>query len=157
MFQQAEADGAVLLLDEADSLLRERAGAQRSWEVTQVNEMLTQMEAFNGIFVASTNLMDTLDAASLRRFDARIRLGYLGPAQAWCLFEALAGRLGIAAPDELRKALAGLAVLTPGDFAAEARRCRLDRPRDAGDLLARLRAVCEAKPGVGRRAIGFTA
>lgn len=157
MFQQAKSDGAVLLLDEADSLLRERTGAQRSWEVTLVNEMLTQMEAFSGVFVASTNLMDTLDAASLRRFDARIRLGYLRPMQAWSLFEALAGQIGIAVPTELRAAMAGMKVLTPGDFAAEAWRCRLDGPRDAGELLARLRAVCEAKPGVGRRAIGFTA
>ena len=46
-----------------DSLLRDRHGAQRSWELTQVNEMLTQMERFRGIFIAPTNLMDSLDAA----------------------------------------------------------------------------------------------
>ena len=92
MFREARADGAVLLLDEADSLLRDRQGAQRSWEVTQVNEMLTQMEEFRGIFIASTNLMNSLDAAAMRRFDACIRLGYLAPAQAWEMFARLAGR-----------------------------------------------------------------
>ena len=32
-----------------------------------VNEMLTQLESFDGVFIASTNLMDRLDAAVLRR------------------------------------------------------------------------------------------
>ena len=35
---------AFLILDEADFLLRDRAAARHSWEITQVNEMLTQME-----------------------------------------------------------------------------------------------------------------
>ena len=43
MFEEAEHDGALLLLDEADSVLRERARAHVSWEVTQVNEILTQL------------------------------------------------------------------------------------------------------------------
>jgi transitional endoplasmic reticulum ATPase len=34
----------MLVIDEADSLLSDRRGAVRSWEVTQVNEMLTWME-----------------------------------------------------------------------------------------------------------------
>ncbi|RYG99303.1 MAG: AAA family ATPase, partial [Alphaproteobacteria bacterium] len=76
-FREAKQDGALLLIDEVDSFLRNRKDAQRSWEVTQVNEMLTQMEAFPGIFIASTNLMDGLDTAALRRFDLKIRLGYL--------------------------------------------------------------------------------
>lgn len=57
--------------------MRDRTGARRSWEVSQVNELLTQMEAFEGIFVASTNLIDTLHAASLRRFDFDVKFGYL--------------------------------------------------------------------------------
>ncbi|MEO5344259.1 MAG: AAA family ATPase, partial [Gammaproteobacteria bacterium SHHR-1] len=72
MFREAEADDAILLLDEADSFLRDRTGAHASWEVTQVNELLTRMEAFDGIFIASTNLRDNLDAASMRRFDLKI-------------------------------------------------------------------------------------
>ncbi len=45
-FQDAASDGAVLLLDEVDSFLQDRSRATHSWEVTQINEMLTQMEAF---------------------------------------------------------------------------------------------------------------
>ena len=86
-FERAEADGAILLIDEVDSFLQERKGAEKSWEVTQVNEMLTQMESFGGLFIASTNLMDGLDAASLRRFDLKVRFDYLRPDQAWALLD----------------------------------------------------------------------
>ena len=157
MFDEARAERAVLLLDEADSLLRDRQGAQRSWEVTQVNEMLTQMESFRGIFIASTNLMDSLDAAAIRRFDARIRLGYLAPAQAWAMFGELAQGMGFAVDAIPERDVAALQVLAPGDFAQVARLCRLDRPADARELLARLRQACEAKREPVRRPIGFAA
>lgn len=77
MFQDAANEGAVLLLDEADTFLQDRKGAQRSWEISAVNEMLTQMESFEGIFIASTNLMSSLDEAALRRFDLKMRFDYL--------------------------------------------------------------------------------
>jgi hypothetical protein len=34
-FRQAEREGALLLIDEVDSFLRERSGAEPSWEVTR--------------------------------------------------------------------------------------------------------------------------
>ena len=63
MFREAEAEKAVLLLDEADSFLQDRRGAQRTYEVTEVNEMLQGMERFNGIFICTTNLLDRIDQA----------------------------------------------------------------------------------------------
>src|SRR5690606_22942609 len=73
MFAEAEAEKAVLLLDEADSFLQDRRGAHRTYEVTEVNEMLQGMERFNGIFVCTTNLLESLDQAALRRFTFKIR------------------------------------------------------------------------------------
>ena len=81
MFREAQEDGALLLLDEADSFLQDRRGAHRSWEITQVNELLTQMECFRGLFLCATNFMDSLDAAVLRRFSFKIRFDYLTRAQ----------------------------------------------------------------------------
>jgi len=155
MFSEARAEGAVLLLDEADSLLRDRQGAQRSWEVTQVNEMLTQMEEFRGIFIASTNLMDSLDAAAMRRFDARIRLGYLGAEQAWEMFVGLAQGLKLLSTGDARKALNRQVNLTPGDFASVERHCRLDPVKDDLELVGRLRQACEGKREPVQRSIGF--
>lgn len=48
--EAAQRDGAVLLIGEVDSFLRDRHGA-RAWEVTQVNEMLTQMERHQGFLL----------------------------------------------------------------------------------------------------------
>ena len=93
MFREAENEKAVLLLDEADSFLQDRRGAQRTYEVTEVNEMLQGMERFNGIFVCTTNLMDRIDQAALRRFTFKIRFKPLTAVQREKMFvtEALAG------------------------------------------------------------------
>jgi transitional endoplasmic reticulum ATPase len=71
-FAEAEADGAVLCIDEADSFFKNRESARSSWEVSFTNELLTQMESFSGIFVCSTNLIDILDPAVMRRFAWKI-------------------------------------------------------------------------------------
>ena len=154
-FREAEADGAVLLLDEVDSFLQDRTRAQRSWEVTAVNEMLTQMEAFSGVFIASTNLMDGLDQAALRRFDLKVKFGYLSPAQAWDLFEVHCESLGLVAPDESTRAAVGrLTALTPGDFAAVARQHRFHPVGSVSALIAALEAECSIKKD-SRKAVGF--
>ena len=54
-FANAREQGSVLLFDEVDSLLLDRADAQRSWEVTQVNELLTWMDSHPYPFIAATN------------------------------------------------------------------------------------------------------
>jgi SpoVK/Ycf46/Vps4 family AAA+-type ATPase len=155
MFQEAMAERAVLLLDEADSFLQDRKGAQRSWEISQVNELLTQMEDFEGIFIASTNLMDSLDGAALRRFDLKIRFDYLKADQAWAMFQDTARRLGLEPGPDAPTALRQLGLLTPGDFANVFRQARLRRIASAADLVDRLAAECAAKPEGRRNRIGF--
>lgn len=90
VFKQAQDDNAILLLDEADSFLQARSKAFRSWEITQVNEMLVRMEAFQGIFFCSTNLKETLDEASIRRFDLKIKFDFMTYEQRWNMFTNLA-------------------------------------------------------------------
>ncbi len=155
MFREARRDGALLLLDEADSFLQDRQGAQRSWEVTQVNEMLTQMESYQGIFIASTNMMDSIDAAALRRFDASVRFGYLGPAQVEVLFEELLKQLQLPLPANGIKGWQGLRTLTPGDFAAVRRGCGLNCPADAETVIERLVGLAQLKSGAVKAQIGF--
>ena len=114
-FEQAEAENAVLLIDEVDSFLQDRQGAQRSWEVSLVNEMLTQMESFGGVFIASTNLMGQLDPAVLRRFDLKVKLDALRPEQAAQLLLRHCQQQGLPepSPSELAR-LRSLNNLTPG-------------------------------------------
>jgi SpoVK/Ycf46/Vps4 family AAA+-type ATPase len=112
MFKDAEKAKAILFLDEADSLIRDRSGAARNWEVTQVNEMLTQMENFKGIFIAATNFEGELDTASRRRFTLKVKFGYLKPEGIEKMWKAFFPSLEM--PDAVRN----IRMLTPGDFNA---------------------------------------
>lgn len=154
-FREAEDDGALLLIDEVDSFLQDRRSAQRSWEVTQVNEMLTQMEGFAGVFIASTNLMEGLDPAALRRFDLKVKLDYLRAPQAWALLQRHCAQLGLLAPGDAEQArLARLQQLTPGDFAAVLRQSRFLPLTNAAALVAGLEGECGMKQD-SKKAIGF--
>lgn len=155
-FRDAETEKGVLLLDEVDSFLQDRRRANRNWEITEVNEMLTQMECFDGVFVASTNLMDGLDQAALRRFDLKVKFGYLKPDQAWQLFLRHAEALGLPVDETARDAVCRkLTVLTPGDFAAVARQSRFRPIKSASGMLALLEAECALKEDGRRQTIGF--
>jgi len=159
MFREAEAEKAVLLLDEADSFLQDRRQAQRTHEVTEVNEMLQGMERYNGIFICTTNLMDSLDPAALRRFTFKIRFQPLTREQRERMFvaEALAGDAG-ALTEALRARLAALEQLCPGDFAAVRRQMDiLAETLSPEAFVAQLEAEHRIKPEVReRRSIGFT-
>jgi len=158
MFSEAETEKAVLLLDEADSFLQDRRGAQRTYEMTEVNEMLQGMERFSGIFVCTTNLLESLDQAALRRFTFKIRFMPLTAAQREKMFvtEALAGD-DAALTEPLRERLARLTELCPGDFAAVKRQLEiLAAALTADEFLGQLEAEHRIKPEVREvRGMGF--
>ncbi|MDG4551418.1 MAG: AAA family ATPase [Candidatus Contendobacter sp.] len=148
MFDDARQRDTALVLDEADSFLRDRRGARQSWEVTQVNELLTQMEAFDGIFIATTNLMESLDAASLRRFPWKIRFDWLKPGQRWGLFAQEFVRLGgdLDEASLWKEHVQQLGRLTPGDVAAVVRQYELwDETPSAREFYRCLTAEVAAK------------
>ena len=158
MFEEATQEKAVLLLDEADSFLLDRRGAQRSYEVTEVNEMLQQMERHHGVFICTTNLLDRIDQAALRRFTFKIRFKPLTAEQRERMFvtEALGGNAALMTPDVRRK-LSKLEQLTPGDFAAVKRQCDiLATDFSVDEFLEQLEAEHRIKPEVReQRGMGF--
>ena len=158
MFKEAELEKAVLLLDEADSFLQDRRGAQRTYEVTEVNEMLQGMERYNGIFVCTTNLLESLDQAALRRFTFKIKFMPLTTVQREKMFvtEALSGDAARLTPEEQAR-LAKLTQLCPGDFAAVKRQVDiLAAEFSADDFLSQLEAEHRIKPEVrDSRGMGF--
>jgi SpoVK/Ycf46/Vps4 family AAA+-type ATPase len=79
VFEEAEREGAILFIDEADSFFYSRESAYRSWEISQTNEMLTQMENHKGILICCTNLLANLDCAAMRRFQWKIEFKPLLP------------------------------------------------------------------------------
>ena len=149
-FAEARDAGAFLVFDEADSLLADRRFAARSWEVSQVNEMLTWMESHPMPFACTTNFADHLDPATLRRFVFKVTLDYLASEQANAAFRAY---FGLEPPAQLQD----LAALTPGDFAVVRHKAEILGLLDEPEALARmLREECDAKP-VRPQLVGFRA
>lgn len=112
-FETAEEEKAILFFDEIDGLLQDRGMAQRSWEVTQVNELLHRMENFNGILIGATNYTDTLDPAVVRRFTFKLEFQYLDESGKRLFFERMF-RTKLAPREAAR--LAEIPDLAPGDF-----------------------------------------
>lgn len=155
MFKEATEDDAILMLDEADTYLQDRKLAVRSWEISAVNEMLTQIEAFEGVFICSTNLMNTLDPAALRRFDLKIKLGHLKPDQSWILFKETLLRLNLKVDNSFESRVSKLSLLTPGDYSTVMRQSRFRLINDSQDLYSRLVSECALKPEGKSHHIGF--
>lgn len=116
-FAEAEAGEAVLVIDEADSLLFSRGRAHHSWEISFTNEFLTHMERFRGILICTTNRLTDLDEASLRRFSFKIGFHALKPEGNLIFYERMLSSLaGSALPEDARERLFRLTDLCPGDF-----------------------------------------
>ena len=146
-FAEARDANAFLVFDEADSLLLDRADAVRSWEISQVNEMLTWMEQHRLPFACTTNLPDRLDRASLRRFLVKVRFDWLTQVQARSAFQRFFGQ-----PAPI--ALGALRTLTPADFALVRRRAAVIETAEPEELVRLLAAECEDRIGC-RLPIGF--
>ena len=155
-FEEAREEKAVLVFDEVDSFLADRSGAHRNWEVTQVNEMLVQMENFEGIFIATTNLIDNLDKASLRRFDLKLEFNYLKAEQSWNMFLSYCKDLKLSRPsDSFKRAVESLKYLTLGDFAAVTRQNRFRPIDNVKDFIKRLEDEIAVKNLSNGNVMGF--
>ena len=77
--------------------------------------MLTQMESHPLPFVCTTNLMDDLDQASLRRFTFKVKYDFLTRQQVAVAFRHFFGA-------EPGVSVSELTCLAPGDFAVVAKK-----------------------------------
>jgi len=154
-FDEAEREGAILFLDEADSLILDRQTAVRSWESSQTNELLTQIENFSGICICCTNLLDRLDEAVLRRFIWKIKFLPLtdeGKGKLYRKYFQPQGRL----PAAVKRALQEIRDLTPGDFKTVRLKYRDAEPAPGNEcLLAALRQEVAMKRTRTSAPIGF--
>lgn len=158
MFYRAaeRADEVVLLLDEADTFLKERSSASTSWEQSHTNEFLARMESFPGIFICTTNLYDRLDKAVLRRFQFRVEFLGLKVEQAISLFQSAFGREPTAAEKSVLNTLDGR--LAPADFANVARQLAFTGVTGrVAELATLLAEECRTRGAhsANRRPIGF--
>ncbi len=112
-FEEAKEKKAILFLDEIDGLLQDRARASQNWEVSQVNELLQQMESFGGILVMATNFEKNLDRAVIRRFTFKLEFDYLDDAGKKRFFETMF-KARLTKKDA--EALRAIDNLCPGDY-----------------------------------------
>ena len=157
-FAEAEAEDAILFIDEADGLFADRGGAHRNFEVTQVNELLSGMEEFSGVLVCATNFKRNMDAASIRRFNLKLEFDYLDSKGKTIFFRKyLAGLSGAELSTDEAGKLDGIGFLTPGDFKV-VRQKYLFMPADDltnTGLLDSLAAEVSCKNNVKAGKIGF--
>jgi len=158
-FEEAGKRRALLLLDEVDSFLGSRTGAQRSYEVTQVNELLVQIESFRGWLVCTTNFCEGLDHAAMRRFPIKVKFLPPDERQRRALFDAALAALGVDERDDERSAVDRILVraarLTPGDVAAVVEQVQILGGVESGLALAeRLEREVSYKGGE-KKMVGF--
>ena len=155
-FRTAESERAILFFDEIDGLVQSREKATTSWQVSQVNELLQQMENFDGVMIAATNFCKNLDPAIMRRFTFKLEFDYLDDEGKRTFFERMFRTT--LSEDELAE-LNALRNLAPGDF----RTVRQEQFYLAGavtnlDRIAALKEECALKKdGDQSSRIGFAA
>lgn len=135
---------------------QDRASARASWEVAQVNELLQQMENFNGVMIAATNFCANLDAAIMRRFTFKLEFDYLDDDGKQHFFERL---FKTKLTDDEFADLAAIQNLAPGDFRTVRQKTfYLNAAQTNTGRIAALREECLLKcDGGQRRTIGFAA
>lgn len=156
-FARSAAEEAVLLIDEADSFIRSRDVAHHAWEVSQVNELLVQIEAYPGILILGTNFREALDEALIRRVDFKVAFHPLDNSQRIELFHHIISYNGgedVSLPEEVIRTLAGMDRLVVGDFRPPVRRLMVMRESITPASL--LRELCEEyRIRYPSRTIGF--
>jgi len=122
-FMEAQIENSILLIDEIDSIAGNRSDADRNYQRTFVNQLLTELDDFKGIFIATSNSIGGLDPAVLRRLFLKLEFKFLTAKQTQKCFE-------LYFPSLSRHKLGEIEYLTPGDFYAvsEAIRYEIKKP-----------------------------
>lgn len=115
-FEEAMDKEKILFFDEADSFFHPREDASHSWEKGETNEMLAQLNEYNGIVFFATNFMDGLDPAAMRRFNIKAEFKPLNIDGRLTLFNKFFGDMFKVNDEELRTKLSSLNNLTHGDY-----------------------------------------
>ncbi len=156
-FREAEQNDMILLFDEADSFFRDREHAQYEWEITKVNEFLTQMEEFKGILICTTNLRKIMDKAMLRRFHICTEFKALNRDGIKKLLKRYFPSIKFS--EKQVDLLARYDSVTPGDFGSISGRVRFMAPAKitADYITGELIELQKEKDGKSGSVIGFVA
>ncbi len=146
IFDDISGDDRIFFIDEIDSLLFSRSGAQHSWEVSQTNEFLASLENYRGVFICATNFTEKLDHAVTRRFQLKVLFKPLSSKGKLDFFMRFFGKVGELSPKD-QQVLSNIDGLTPGDFAAVYRRWFFKEDVSTTDIITALAKEVEYKEG----------
>ncbi len=140
IFDYAEKNDCIVFIDEIEGLLQSRAGADNSWELTQVNELLVRLEKFKGVCIGATNLYQSLDPAFYRRFTLKIEFSFMKKEVRWQYvknkFHQILNPASSSIAEDLLK---NINHLTPGDIESVYRRLILDGVKySANDIISEI-------------------
>lgn len=154
-FEEAKKQNKILLFDEVDSFFRERSYASQGWEITQVNEFLTQMEKFEGIVICTTNFRSIMDKAMQRRFHIMVEFKALKD-------EGVESLLGKYFPqfdfneEDIRR-ISRFQSATPGDFGNLSSRLRfMNQEKVTETYITDELCKMQEEKKFGKRSIGFS-
>ena len=154
-FEEAKKQKKILLFDEVDSFFRERSYASQSWEITLVNEFLTQMEKIEGIVICTTNLRNIMDKAMQRRFHIMVEFKALKD-------EGVESLLGKYFPqfdfneEDIRR-ISRFQSATPGDFGNLSSRLRfMNQEKVTETYITDELCNMQEEKELGKRSIGFS-
>ena len=152
----------ILLFNEADAIIGKRLNnvehSVDNMYNTMQNIILQEMENFEGILIATTNLETNMDPAFERRFLYKVRFEKPSQDVRRQIWQSIIPSLS----DEVALALAGEFAFSGGQIENIARKQLVDNILygDAPDIYASLRAHCKAEliqNRQARRAAGFAA
>jgi transitional endoplasmic reticulum ATPase len=154
VFERATLLNSILIIDEIDSFIVDRTSVDKQWEVSQVNEFLVQMENFHGLLITTTNHIDMIDKAALRRFDLKLHFDYLTFENIRLMFLQNLEMLSLSHNHSHIKKLLAIKYCTPGDFTIIRRQHRFHPIKDADDFIERLKEECDIK-SMNQNKVGF--
>lgn len=140
IFRKAREEKLFLIIDEGDTFLRNREMANQNWEVSTVNEMLTQIENHPYPVAMTTNLFGDIDPAAKRRFLFKVKCDYMSDAQTKLAFGNFFSR-------EAPASLTDGTKFTPADFALIKRQMTVMSPDTSSERIVQLLKM-EAKTRV---------
>ena len=153
-FEEAKKQKKILLFDEVDSFFRERSYSSQSWEITQVNEFLTQMEKFEGIVICTTNLRNIMDKAMQRRFHIMVEFKALKDEGVESLLGKYFSHFDFNEEDIRR--ISSFQSATPGDFGNLSSRLRfMNQEKVTETYITDELCKMQEEKELGKRSIGF--
>ena len=153
-FEEAKKQKKILLFDEVDSFFRERSYSSQSWEITQVNEFLTQMEKFEGIVICTTNLRNIMDKAMQRRFHIMVEFKALKDEGVESLLGKYFSHFDFNEEDIRR--ISSFQSATPGDFGNLSSRLRfMNQEKVTEKYITDELCKMQEEKELGKRSIGF--